>query len=116
MHQFITYKGKEILYADYSGCKSMDEMMTVLESSSQVLINHPDKLLILINYEGAYASMDYMKRAKRMSAETHHKVAKRAIIGMTEIQAILLKTFNRFAKDKAYAFKTKEQALEFLIS
>ena len=91
-------------------------MLKLLDDSTRVFESHPGNLLILINYEGAFASPDYMKKAKEMSARVDHKVAKRAVIGLTEIQKILLNTFNRFAKGKATAFRSKEAALQFLVS
>ena len=116
MFEFINYKGKQIFYIDYSQVKTATDTLNLLEKSADVLRNHSGKMLILINYKNAFASTEYMKRAKKISTETHHKVEKRALFGVTEIQKILIKTFNRFAKDKAYPFKTKEQALEFLVS
>lgn len=113
-YEFIQFRGKEIFSIDYTKCKGNTDALNLLNETAEVLKNHEGKALILINYEGQHGTREYMKRAKEISAETFHKVEKRAVLGIHGLKKILLQGFNKVAKDKAYPFDSREEALIFL--
>jgi hypothetical protein len=114
---FIEYKGKKILYVDYSTCKSKEETIAVLEQASAFFKEAEAKLLSLDNYNNAFASDEFLERAKVLGREIiSAKREKGAIIGLTGIKKILLQSYNIFVKDKLKPFNTKEEALEYLVS
>ena len=115
-HEIIKYKGKSILFADYSTCKNKEEIFALLESSVEVLSNSPEKLRVLINVERVSGTREFQKRAKELGEKTEDKVLKRAVLGITGLKKVLLMGFNNFTKKKAHPFDTKEEALEFLVA
>lgn len=114
-HQYITHKSKEILFIDYSGCETKEEVFKILEESTGIIAQHAGGALVLVNFEGLSGSREIMQKVKEMSGKVDHKVAKRAVLGVTGLKKILLQGFNRVAKTKAVPFDTKDQALDFLI-
>ena len=115
-HEIITYKGKEILYANYSACKTNEEALLVLEKSFEKLRSSPIKMRVLVNVENAVGTREFQKKAKELSKATEGKVLKRAVLGISGMKKVLLMGFNNFTKTKAHPFDTKEEALEFLVS
>jgi hypothetical protein len=113
---FIEYKGVRILYVDYSSCKSSEDTIKNLEEAAKEFEKSPTKILSLDNYNNAYASDEFMKRAKELGKSIiASKREKGAIIGLTGVKVLLLKSYNLFVKDKLEPFKTKEEALEYLV-
>jgi hypothetical protein len=114
---YIEHKGKKILFVDYSSCKSPDETIQVLEEAAKEFEKSPVKLLSLDNYNNAFASDVFMKRAKELgNTVISAKREKGAIIGLGGAKRVLLRSYNLFVKDKLAPFETKEDALEYLVS
>jgi hypothetical protein len=112
---YLEHRGKRILYVDYSLCKTQEETIQVLEEAAREFEKSPTKLLSLDNYNDAYASEEFMKRAKELGKTTiSAKREKGAIIGLKGIKRVLLSSYNVFVKDSLTPFDTKEEALEFL--
>ena len=113
---YITHKGKKILYIDYSKCKTVAETLAILEEVKKEYLNTTGLLLTLNNFEGAYGSTEYMKKASEYGKSIFNKrTAKNAAIGVTGVKKILLNAYNLVVKDKILTFNTKEEALDFLV-
>lgn len=115
-HEIIQYKGKDILYVDYSQCRNIEESLTLIESSIKLLKSRPGKTLVLVNVNKVTGSREFMKKSKELNESTRDKVAKRAVIGVTGMKKVLLMGFNKFAKTAAVPFDSKEAAMEFLVA
>ncbi len=113
----IQYKGKEILYTDYSKCKNSDEMLAILYELENYFKNSEGSILNLSNFSGAFANMKFMAESKRLKIEVFEKkLLKGAAIGIGGLQKVLLKAYNKISKSKLIFFENKVDALEFLIS
>jgi hypothetical protein len=113
---YIEHKGKKILYVDYSPCKTEEETIQVLEDAAREFEKSPTKLLSLDNYNEAFASDRFLKRAKELGISTiSAKRQKGAIIGLKGIKKILLSSYKLFVKDSLTPFETREEALDFLV-
>jgi hypothetical protein len=113
---YIHHKGKKILYIDYSGCKTVEETLVVLEMVKSEYGRTTGDLLTLNNFEGAYGSSKYMNKANEYAKNIFNKrTAKNAAIGVSGIKKILLQSHNLIVKDKIFPFDSKEQALDFLV-
>lgn len=114
----ILYKGKEILYTDYRGCKTDTELIAVLDEAAQILESRKDKVLGLSNYEGIFAGQDFMNRIKQVGREVASKKFDRsAAIGVTGLKQILFQAYIAFTGDKnTRAFSSEEEAKDWLAS
>lgn len=103
------------MYIDYTQCKSVEDTLKVLELVKDEYLKTKDKLITLNNFEGAFGSTEYMKKASKYANEIFNdKTSKNAAIGITGIKKILLQGYNAVVKDKVHQFNTKEEALDFL--
>ena len=114
--EWITHKGKKILFSDYSNVKSQEEMHTIMNESLKIVNETPGKVSSLVDMTNASVGPDFMKAAKEEGKKFLHKRDKSALLGITGLKAMLLKGYNLFSGDSAKPFGTKEEALDYLCS
>jgi hypothetical protein len=113
---FIQYKGKKILYSDYSNCKTPQETIHMLEETRKFYLSSDEKYLALNNFSNAPSNTEFMELAKKYGKELFDdRNIKEACFGLTTIKNILLAAYNLVVKNKIIAFDTKEEALEYLV-
>ncbi len=113
----ITYKGVEIIFADYKNCKSEAEMLEILHQMAETVKKLDGPYLQLADLTNAYLTKGYMQELKKMAKTLPQTAKKRAIVGMnSKAKKILLEIYNMLiAKDKVTPFDTLEEAKEWLI-
>ena len=110
------YKGKRVLYVDYHGCQSEQDLINLLEDQIRALNAATTKVLVLNNYEGVSLSTAYMDRAKQAGKALGLKIQKNAAVGITGLKTILFQGYLAFTGDKnTKAFANDAQALEWLV-
>lgn len=114
--KYINHKGKQVLYIDYSNCKTIEETLAVLELVKEEYLRTTGSILTLNNFEGAFGSSEYMKKANEYGKEIFNaRTAKNAALGVTGIKKILLYGYNAVVRDKIVPFDSKEEALDYLV-
>jgi len=113
----IVYKGKDIILVDYRGCVDESEMISTFRQAAKIIVGFPGGVSVLINFEGAYQTPNYIKAAKEITKQTQPLVKKRAIVGLNNpSRLIILNTFNRILGEKPIKpFKTLKEAKEWLV-
>lgn len=115
-HSYINYKGKKILFIDYSKCKSIDEMLKQLGDIRRIYEQSAESFLALNDFTGANPSNEFIEEAKKYKDLFDRKTIKTAVLGITGLKKLLLNGYNVFVKKKQVPFDTKEAALEYLVS
>jgi hypothetical protein len=114
----ILYKGKTILYVDYSNMtgEQTKEAIAVLDEEANEMRTWTQKGLVLSDFRNSKANSEFIAYGKKLGKEIFaEKVLKSACIGITGVQSILLQAYNAFSKDKIVPFSTEEEAKEWLI-
>ena len=113
--KYIQYKGKTILYVDYSKTTG-DQAITTLHEEAKEVRSWKEPGLVLNDFRNSKATSEFMAEAKKLGKELFAIMEKKtAAIGITGIQSILLQAYNAFSKDKIVPFATEEEAKEWLI-
>jgi len=113
---FIHYKGKKILFADYSNCKTPQDTIAVLELTRNAYLSSNEMFLALNNFSNAPSNTEYMELAKKYAKEYFDtRNIKEACFGITGIKSILLSAYNLVVKNKILNFNSREEALEYLV-
>jgi hypothetical protein len=117
---WITYKGKRILHIDYSVCENADQGYAVIDRAKAIYQASPVKLDVFTNCTTKLSSNpDFTKRVNELGAyaKSNEKVNKRAIIGIDGLKMVFFRAYQMATKDSStMLFKTKEEALEWLVS
>lgn len=113
--QKIQYKGKEILYINYDDIAGDDKMLEVLNEAERIILTDNTPHLQLVNFNNTFATTGYMAAAKEFGKKTKHLTSKSAIVGITGVKVILLKSYNLVSGEKLKPFKTIEEAKDYLV-
>ena len=112
---YITHKGKRILFVDYTHCKTVDEMVKVLDDVKKEYEKSPGNILAINDFNGTFGSSEFLNAAKKHKQLFDGKTHRSAVLGITGIKKILLNGYNAFITNKQMPFDTKEEALEYLV-
>ncbi len=113
--EIIPYKSKKILFADYTACKTTDEILAKHDELEQFLSSLPGNVLILFDVTGININTESMSKAKAMAQRSlNGKVTKGAFVGITGLKKVLLNGFNLISKIKYTLVESKELGLEYL--
>jgi uncharacterized Fe-S cluster-containing protein len=117
--RFISYKGKEIYFVDYTNIKTTEDFLEVIKGTNEFrektkAMGKRD-VLMLVDITGSYVygeTMDALKRAAKLSKEL---TMKEAIIGISGAKKIMLRIVQMFSGMQLRPFNTIDEAKEWLI-
>lgn len=113
---WINYKGKEILYDDYSGLTG-DEMAKLIPVITHLTFESGKKdILLIVDVSNAFANKAAVNQFGESGTISKHLLTKTAVLGITGVKKILLKVVNRVTSLNAKPFSSAEEAKEYLIS
>jgi hypothetical protein len=111
------YKSKEILIADVSDLKE-DAMIALLrEYRDKIIAEKTARLVLAIFNDKSYVTPKFMEVAYRYRLEeVKPLLSKQAILGLNQPKMMILKGFNLFLNRNLIPFKTRDEALDYLVS
>ncbi len=112
--KWIEYKGREILFIDYRGLKS-EEQLVILDLAEKIILEKKEKVLILVDTTDAATSSEFMARMNEKGKRIKFLVGKQAVVGIKGLKRILLDSYNRATGSTLRAFPTQEEAKEWLV-
>ncbi|MBN2341039.1 MAG: STAS/SEC14 domain-containing protein [Deltaproteobacteria bacterium] len=115
--EIVEYKGKKILFSDYSGLGGAEFTQVVqrhYEQHRAMFDNAGETFLFLTDVTNTFADRETMKLFKKSITQNRPFIRKSAVVGVTGIQQVLLKSINVFSSVDTRLFKTKEEALDWL--
>ncbi len=114
---WITYGGKRILFIDYNGVKSEDDMLRILYEEVEILRKEVQRQLLLINVGNSYTTEKYKNEVQRLTKEIiSHKTEKSAIVGLVGLKKIIFGTMIKLSGGHARTFDTETDAKNWLVS
>jgi hypothetical protein len=114
---WIEINKKKIFYVDYRGLKTQDEMIENLKTAAGLLLDSEPHFLFLADFRGATIGYEFQKQSNKLSTTIKKlQPEKAAIIGITGLKKLILNAFNLINKEKVVPFKTKEEAIAYLVS
>ena len=113
---FEEHAGNRILVADYRGIVSPEEMVEVLHEYTDILRESSERIDCLELYEGSFGTAEFVSEGNRLGKEVHvHKIGLNALVGVTGIKKVLLRTYLKFSGQKnVRTFDTKDEAVQWL--
>jgi len=92
---YITYKGKKVLYVEYTKCKTTAEMLKVLEEVKKEYENTTHMFISINDFRGTTGSTEFMQRAKQLGKEIFDKrTLKTTVLGISGILLIRFAPFH----------------------
>ena len=113
---FITHNGREILSVDFSNLRP-DEFIKAVEEAKQFLLSlDRGNLLLLYDVTHSKAGPETVDALKAAAKDTHPFVKKRAVVGVTGVQRVILHAINMFSQENMKQFDNLEQAKGWLVA
>jgi hypothetical protein len=112
---FIEHKGKQILFIDFSHT-STHQMQLLLEHVRVTVAQHArESLLTFADFSGAEVDHAVAMKIKEVLTLDRPFVKKSAFIGTEKIPHAFLENFHNFSQRDIVTFKTREEALDWLV-
>ena len=112
---FIEHKGKQILLLDSSQA-SAQQMLLLAEYAQITVAKHArESLLILADFTGTKIDRTVATRIKEVLTLDRPFVKKTAWVGTEKIPKALLESFHTFSQRDIVIFKTREEAMDWLV-
>lgn len=113
--RFILYKGKKILYKDFSNC-TVDETLEVIKEVKKVIASQPkESVLTLTNVSNARYNLNIINKLKQLLIDNKNFVKKGAVIGLGSRQKIMYNTLMTASHRHLPVFPNEEEAKRWLI-
>lgn len=116
--KWITYKGKQIIYGDYSGFgRDTQALQDENDAADAVVCQMPeDSVLSITDVRDTDGTLEAIDILRRSSARTSRYIHKQAVIGVTGVRRILADGIARFSGQNMMYFDDIEEAKEWLVS
>ncbi len=113
--RFVEHQGKQILSLDFSLATAPQMLLLLTQVQTTVARHAPKSVLVLANYEGAEVDDKVAMKIKEVLALDRPFVKKAAWLGTGHIPPALIENFHIFSQRETLTFKTREEALEWLV-
>jgi hypothetical protein len=113
--RFIEHKGRKILLLDFSHATA-PQMIPLLDQVKTTVAKHePKSVLVLADYQGAEIDHAVAMKIKEVLTLDRPYIKKSAWIGSEHIPHALMENFHFFSQRETVTFKTREDALDWLV-
>lgn len=113
--RFIEHKGHSIFLIDLSNCSSKEMMLLLDQIKAAVERHEKGSLLILSDFTGTHIDKKVATRAKEVLVLDRPYVKKTAWVGTENLPHVFYENFKSFSQRELPTFKTREEALEWLV-
>ena len=112
---FIEHKGKQILLLDFSHATAHQMFLLLDYVRATVAKEDRQSVLILADYNHAEVDHDVAMKIKEVLTLDRPFVKKSAWVGAEHIPHAFMENFHLFSQREIVTFKTREEALEWLV-
>ncbi len=114
---YITHREKKILYVDLTESKTEKRSFELLEETKDAYLAATEKLLVLVNTEGAFVNPAVSSKMKEYGKLYFNDRAKRrAFVGVHGLKKLILKAYTKIVSGNIKMCDDVESAKEYLVS
>ncbi len=112
----IFHKGKKIYFSDWTNLKNVEQAVPVMNETSDFIVNQGKKnLLELLDTSGSFATSETLKHLKEINNKVKGFSYKKAMVGLSTAQRVILNTINIFSGTNIQGFDDMEEAKDWLV-
>ena len=114
--RFITHHGKQVLFADYTGC-TRQTLLDILKERARIVMAQPKgSVLTLVDVTGVETSKEVNDEVKKVAVRERDRVKRAAVVGIESVPKVLFESLKTFAAREYRTFATREEALDWLVA
>jgi hypothetical protein len=114
--RFIKHKGHAIYVVDATNCTPKELLLLLEEIRADVARHERGSMLILADFTGAEFDRKVATRMKEVLVLDRPFVKKSAWVGTESLPPVFYEHFKNFSQRDFPAFKTREEAMEWLVT
>ncbi|OFX88700.1 MAG: hypothetical protein A2W99_04320 [Bacteroidetes bacterium GWF2_33_16] len=112
----IFHQGKKIYFSDWTNLKTPEQALKVMHETSDFVIKLGQKeLLEIIDVKGSFATNETLKALKEINGRVKQYSKKKAFVGLSNAQRVILNTINLFSGTNIVGFDDLESAKDWLV-
>src|ERR1700756_2774718 len=112
---FIAHKGKAIMLIDFSGCEAKEILLLLEEIQRTVARHERGTLLTLADMTGAHIDRAVATRMKEVLVLDRPFVKRSAWVGVDRVAPVVYEKMKHFSQRNFPPFKTREEAMDWLV-
>ena len=106
---------REILIIDFSDCKEAEMINRLIQAMEVVRQDNKPTLVLNIFNDKCYATPDFVRTAESAYDEVRPLIKKNAIIGLSDVQKMILKGFTILGNRELRNFESFDESIRFLV-
>ena len=114
--RFIEYKGADIFLIDFSHCSAKEMLLLLEQIKADVALHAPGSVLTLADFTGAEVDKTVFTRMKEVLVLDRPYVKRSAWVGTESVPHVFYENIKSFSQRDFPAFKTREEAMDWLVS
>jgi hypothetical protein len=115
--QFITVKGKKVLVEDFTNVKPGKEFTDYLKIAHDMIAGEPPKsVLAVFDATGGSFNVEILNNMKEFTKSNTPYIKAAAVVGINGLLEVALTTVSKFSGREFVSFKTRDEALEWLVT
>jgi hypothetical protein len=115
--QFQAYKGKKILVEDFTNMKPDAEFLKQIDEARKTIASQPEKtVLAVFDATGASFNTEILTAMKEFTKKNTPYIRGAAVVGVNGLLQVALSTISRFAGRDFISFKTRAEAMDWLVT
>ena len=112
---FVKHKGQSIFVIDFSSASEKD-MRLLLDQVRAVITRHePGSVLTLADFTGAHVDKAVATKIQEVLVRDRPYVKRSAWVGTESLPQVFYEHFKSFSQRESPTFKTREEAMEWLV-
>lgn len=113
--RFVSHQGKQILFVDITNCTAAEVAGIAADAEAIITQQPPGSALIMADFAGAQFTKEAVNRIKEATARDRPHVRRTAWVGTENLPEVFYKAIRTFSLREFPCFKTREEALDFLV-
>ena len=114
--RFIKHKSQVIYLIDFTHCAAKEVRLLLDLIRADVARHEPGSLLTLADFTGAEIDKNVATRMKEVLALDRPYVKRSAWVGTESLPQVFYEHFKNFSQRDFTAFKTREEAMDWLVA
>jgi hypothetical protein len=114
--RFIKHKGHAIFLIDFSHCSTKEMLLLLDQVRADVARHAPESVLTLADFSGAQIDKAVATKMKEVLVLDRPYVRKSAWVGIESLPHVFYENFKTFSQRDFPAFKTRDEAMDWLVS
>jgi len=115
--QFIIHQGKRVLLEDFTKITAGAEYEATIKKAQAMIAAEPEKsVLAVFDATDCSLTADMLTIMKDFTKANTTYVKKAVVVGITGLLQVALSAVSKFSGREFHSFKTREEALDYLVN